>query len=412
MTDRGGLIARLRTFAAEQTPALAAGRAVLAASGGGDSTAMVALLCEAGIVRADGRGRALRSRLRGVDAALPSGRRSRRCARATGWSSRRERGGSRCEARRRRVRLGMRFWLASPVRAGRRRRDGAHVGRPARDGGDAQPARRGAARAGGDGGRRAMAVRRRGRGCCGRCCACRARRRARTARREGLAFADDAEQRGSRRILRNRVRHESAAAAGGDGAGRRREALLRLAADAREGHRGAGRSVAAGALLDDEPHERHAVSVARRAAGDCRRRSCRTRTGWRWCGCGATRVTSSGGTTRCWRARRGARRDRRSSCRSGVVVTVDPDAVVVSIGARSAGERSVRRRWRCRSRAWSGRGRCRWRRATAIGATVVRAAGGCGGAGPAAGRSAAAGGDAGRAQEAAGLLRRPEGAAT
>ena len=45
------LIARIRAFAAAQTPALVAGRAVLAVSGGADSIATAALLCEAGIVR-------------------------------------------------------------------------------------------------------------------------------------------------------------------------------------------------------------------------------------------------------------------------------------------------------------------------------------------------------------------------
>jgi tRNA(Ile)-lysidine synthase len=51
--DGEDLIARLRAFAAANTPALAAGRAVLAVSGGADSIAAAALLCEAGVVRAE-----------------------------------------------------------------------------------------------------------------------------------------------------------------------------------------------------------------------------------------------------------------------------------------------------------------------------------------------------------------------
>ena len=53
MIDGEDLIARLRAFAAANTPALAAGRAVLAVSGGADSIAAAALLCEAGVVRAE-----------------------------------------------------------------------------------------------------------------------------------------------------------------------------------------------------------------------------------------------------------------------------------------------------------------------------------------------------------------------
>lgn len=45
------LLTRIRAFAAAETPALAAGRAVLAVSGGADSIATAALLCESGIVR-------------------------------------------------------------------------------------------------------------------------------------------------------------------------------------------------------------------------------------------------------------------------------------------------------------------------------------------------------------------------
>ncbi len=48
--DRDDLLARVRTFAAARTPSLAARRAVLAVSGGGDSIATAALLCEAGIL--------------------------------------------------------------------------------------------------------------------------------------------------------------------------------------------------------------------------------------------------------------------------------------------------------------------------------------------------------------------------
>lgn len=43
---------RVRPYAAQQTPALAPGVAILAVSGGGDSIATVALLCEAGVVDA------------------------------------------------------------------------------------------------------------------------------------------------------------------------------------------------------------------------------------------------------------------------------------------------------------------------------------------------------------------------
>ena len=50
MIDRDDLLARVRTFAAAHTPALAARRAVIAVSGGGDSIATAALLCEAGIL--------------------------------------------------------------------------------------------------------------------------------------------------------------------------------------------------------------------------------------------------------------------------------------------------------------------------------------------------------------------------
>ncbi len=49
MTDPFELERRVRAYAMEQMPALAAGRVVLAASGGADSAAMVGLLCEAGL---------------------------------------------------------------------------------------------------------------------------------------------------------------------------------------------------------------------------------------------------------------------------------------------------------------------------------------------------------------------------
>ena len=44
------LEARIRVFARDHIPALADGQAVLAVSGGGDSTATASLLCEAGIL--------------------------------------------------------------------------------------------------------------------------------------------------------------------------------------------------------------------------------------------------------------------------------------------------------------------------------------------------------------------------
>ncbi len=52
MIDLTALNARVRGYALEQTPALAAGCAVLAVSGGGDSVATAALLCESGLVDA------------------------------------------------------------------------------------------------------------------------------------------------------------------------------------------------------------------------------------------------------------------------------------------------------------------------------------------------------------------------
>ena len=52
MIDADGLEARVRNYAAEHTPALTGGRVVLAASGGADSTAMVGLLCGSGAVAA------------------------------------------------------------------------------------------------------------------------------------------------------------------------------------------------------------------------------------------------------------------------------------------------------------------------------------------------------------------------
>ncbi|TAK65737.1 MAG: tRNA lysidine(34) synthetase TilS, partial [Dehalococcoidia bacterium] len=50
MIDPSELEERVRSFAASRTRALGAGRVVLAASGGADSTAMVGLLCSAGLV--------------------------------------------------------------------------------------------------------------------------------------------------------------------------------------------------------------------------------------------------------------------------------------------------------------------------------------------------------------------------
>lgn len=50
MIDTVELGRRLRAYAAEHTPALAGGRAVLAVSGGADSIATAALLCDAGVI--------------------------------------------------------------------------------------------------------------------------------------------------------------------------------------------------------------------------------------------------------------------------------------------------------------------------------------------------------------------------
>jgi tRNA(Ile)-lysidine synthase len=50
VTGYDDLLARVRAFAAAHTPALAAGRAVLAVSGGADSIAAAALLCDAGVI--------------------------------------------------------------------------------------------------------------------------------------------------------------------------------------------------------------------------------------------------------------------------------------------------------------------------------------------------------------------------
>ena len=44
------LEARVREFAAHSVPSLASGRALIAVSGGGDSIATAAMLCEAGVV--------------------------------------------------------------------------------------------------------------------------------------------------------------------------------------------------------------------------------------------------------------------------------------------------------------------------------------------------------------------------
>lgn len=52
--DADRLIPRVRAFAAEHTPALASGRAVLAVSGGADSIATAALLVDARVIRPDG----------------------------------------------------------------------------------------------------------------------------------------------------------------------------------------------------------------------------------------------------------------------------------------------------------------------------------------------------------------------
>ena len=52
MIDANGLEARVRAYVAERTPLRACGPVVLAASGGADSTAMVGLLCAAGVVTA------------------------------------------------------------------------------------------------------------------------------------------------------------------------------------------------------------------------------------------------------------------------------------------------------------------------------------------------------------------------
>ncbi len=51
MIDADDLISRLQGYATQRTPALASGSAVLAVSGGADSVATAALLCESGIVR-------------------------------------------------------------------------------------------------------------------------------------------------------------------------------------------------------------------------------------------------------------------------------------------------------------------------------------------------------------------------
>ncbi len=50
MTDDSELLSRVRACAASHTPALAGGRAVLAVSGGADSIATAALLCDAGVI--------------------------------------------------------------------------------------------------------------------------------------------------------------------------------------------------------------------------------------------------------------------------------------------------------------------------------------------------------------------------
>lgn len=54
MIDIVGIEARVRTYAAARTPALAAAEGVIAVSGGADSIATAALLAEAGIVRPEG----------------------------------------------------------------------------------------------------------------------------------------------------------------------------------------------------------------------------------------------------------------------------------------------------------------------------------------------------------------------
>ncbi|MHB8378240.1 MAG: ATP-binding protein, partial [Dehalococcoidia bacterium] len=51
MADTGGIEARVRRYARERVPSLGRGvRALLAVSGGADSSALAAVLCEAGIV--------------------------------------------------------------------------------------------------------------------------------------------------------------------------------------------------------------------------------------------------------------------------------------------------------------------------------------------------------------------------
>jgi tRNA(Ile)-lysidine synthase len=148
-----------------------------------------------------------------------------------------------------------------------------------------------------------------------------------------LRFADDPSNE-ARTFLRNRVRHEllprlEAMAPGS------REALLRLAEDAREGI-AALEAVAAGALLDDEPHDgmvclsrdallalppavvpyayRLALVRLRGEARDVGRRHY-----------AVLARAASAGTGSTFELPR------------GVVVTVDPDAVVVSIGAPHVG---------------------------------------------------------------------------
>jgi tRNA(Ile)-lysidine synthase len=330
MTDSGEIVDRVRAAVAGVWPA--GGRMVLAASGGGDSTAMVSLLCEGGLVA---RERAVVAhfdhRLRGVEGAA----RERAAVEAlcvrygleteTGaWEEPR---GGEAAAREGRYAFLREVALrrgATAVVTGHTSDDQLEtVVMHSLRGAGLHGLAGMAAAAGwpfGEGPRLLRPLLRVSREETRAYCAA-----------HGLMFADDPSNE-ARTFLRNRVRHEllprlEAMAPGS------REALLRLAEDARDGI-AALEAVAVDALLDDEPHDgmvclsrdallalppavvpyayRLALVRLRGDARDIERRH--------YAVLARAAAATTGSTFQLPR---------------GVVVTVDPDAVVVSIGAPS-----------------------------------------------------------------------------